>query len=166
MNFRSQQPYPEVKVQEKNPDYARMMLGNIGAQNSEMSAVGFYFYNHLITHARSVEVSDIYHQISLIEMHHLEIFGELSILLGADPRMWQCRNNRFCYWSASYLPYTMGMRNILETSLESEKEAVATYESQSRIIRDPDIVAILQRIIQDEEVHIHIFEELLAQYTT
>ena len=42
-------PYPPVKVDGKNPQYAAAILSNIGSCNSEMTAVSLYFYNSLIT---------------------------------------------------------------------------------------------------------------------
>jgi len=34
-------PYPEVRTNSRNPDYAYAMLSNVGSSNSEMSAVIF-----------------------------------------------------------------------------------------------------------------------------
>ena len=42
-------PYPPVKVDGKNPQYAAAILSNIGSCNSEMTAVSLYFYNSLST---------------------------------------------------------------------------------------------------------------------
>ena len=42
IQVRDSAEYPPVKVCEKNPRYAMAMLSNIGACNSEMSAVSLY----------------------------------------------------------------------------------------------------------------------------
>ena len=47
IQVRDSAEYPPVKVCEKNPRYAMAMLSNIGACNSEMSAVSLYFYNSM-----------------------------------------------------------------------------------------------------------------------
>ena len=80
--------YPEVCVQEKNRQYAAAMLGNVGACDSEMSAVSLYFYNGVIAEGKFEEISECFHKISIVEMHHLHTFATLANLLGADPRMW------------------------------------------------------------------------------
>lgn len=46
--FASSKPYPPVQVCERNQAYGRMMLDNMGGNNSEMSAVSLYLYNNLL----------------------------------------------------------------------------------------------------------------------
>lgn len=65
----------------KNPAYAKAMLDNIGGLNSEMSAISLYVYNNLILEEKK-EIAAIFHKVSIVEMHHLEIFGKLALLLG------------------------------------------------------------------------------------
>ena len=47
MVFAAQEPYPPVQAERPNHRYAEAMLDNVGGSNSEMSAVGLYFYGHL-----------------------------------------------------------------------------------------------------------------------
>ena len=89
--------YPEVCVQEKNRQYAAAMLGNVGACDSEMSAVSLYFYNGVIAEGKFEEISECFHKISIVEMHHLHTFATLANLLGADPRMWSVERGRYRY---------------------------------------------------------------------
>ena len=81
-------PYPPVKVDGKNPQYAAAILSNIGSCNSEMTAVSLYFYNSLVTREYYHDVAECFHRISIVEMRHLDIFGELALKLGTDPRLW------------------------------------------------------------------------------
>ena len=53
------------------------MLDNMASQNSEMSAVGLYFYNNLITMGHR-EISDAFHFIGIVEMHHMQILQSLQ----------------------------------------------------------------------------------------
>lgn len=103
--YQAATPYPPIKVTAKNPRYAAAMLDNMGGQISEMSAVALYFYNHLIT-SDCKEVADTFHHISIVEMHHLEIFGSLALLLGENPRLWSRRGRSgYVFWSPGYLRY-------------------------------------------------------------
>ena len=52
--------YPEVCVQEKNRQYAAAMLGNVGACDSEMSAVSLYFYNGVIAEGKFEEIWNVF----------------------------------------------------------------------------------------------------------
>ena len=123
-------PYPEIKIQRPNQVYGAMMLDNIGGENSEMSAIGLYFYDHLVT--REVEnISKAFHRISIVEMRHLEIFSELAELLGQDPRLWTKKENRTCYWTPEYLRYDQEIGAMLRHAIQEEKEAIAKYAYQA-----------------------------------
>lgn len=152
--------YPEIKVLGKNKIYGRMMLSNVGGVNSEMSAISLYFYNHIIT---DENISKTFKNISIVEMHHLDIFAELAKLLGENPRLWKRDFNRYTYWSPSYNKYPTKLKPLLENSLKGEEMAVKKYQNQAKIIKDPFIVEILNRIIYDELNHIEIFKSLLSR---
>ena len=91
--FASQKPYPLVSITERNCTYGRMMLDNIGGANSEMSAVSLYLYNNLLLNFDK-HLSYVFHKISIVEMHHLEIFGQLARLNGENPRLGTHRGSK------------------------------------------------------------------------
>ena len=152
-------PYPPVQVRCPNLRYARAMLDNVGGRNSEMSAVSLYFYNHVMT-SREEEVSTAFHRMSLVEMHHLEIFAELARQLGEDPRLWTQVGVQKIYWSPGYNQYPRRLDSLLNNALTGEKDAIQKYQRQLQAISDDNIRENLQRIIQDEELHVEILMEL------
>lgn len=161
--FSSPKPYPPVCVCERNQVYGRMMLDNMGGNNSEMSAVSLYLYNNLLIDDDE-RISSIFHKISIVEMHHLRIFGQFARMMGENPRLWTYRGNRMAYWTPAYNNYPLEMKALLMNALNGEKNAVQKYEQQCQKIEDPHIVECLRRIIVDEKIHIHIFESLYEEY--
>ena len=99
----------------------------------------------------------------MVEIHHLNIFMELALKLEMDPRWWTCLNVQCCYWSPSYLNYPQQIDEMLQTAIDNEYQAINKYMYQIKIIKDPFIVAILKRIIEDEELHIKILKEWQAK---
>lgn len=162
--FRSPLPYPKIKIKEKNRFFAREILSNVGGKVSEMSAVALYFYSHLLTKSHP-KIAEAFHHISITEMKHLEIFGELSLALGADPRLWSRANLGMKYWNAGFANYPCGndVKVILNVSLKSELEAIEKYTHQMRIIKNENIREILGRIIEDEKLHVVIFKKFLSE---
>lgn len=160
MKYTLDLPYPEITVAEKNPEHAKMILSNIGGTDSEMSAVALYCYDHLVT-GEYPEISRAFHAISIVEMRHLSIFGDVAQRLGADPRLWEMAGRRKKYWSADKIRYSTKLRRIFTDALFSENMAVEKYSKQARVIRDPGVVEVLNRIILDEKEHIKILNELL-----
>ena len=162
MAIRASGPYPPVQVQGKNPVYAEMMLGNIGGSNSEMSAVAHYRYAHVVL--EDEHLAELVHQISMVEMQHLDDFSHLAKLLGAEPRMWQSCGCKKVYWSPAYVDYEFcNKRELLQKFIAEEKNAIRKYTAQINCISDPDVAAVLQRIIEDEQEHVKTWEEELAK---
>lgn len=157
--YAAKAPYPPIRASERNPQYGRMMLDNMGGSNSEMSAVSLYIYNQMITGSLK-EVSYAFHKISIVEMHHIHIFGELALNLGENPRLWTHRGNQMYYWTPGYNHYPTELAPLLKNAIQGEENAILKYQQQARQIKDPCITDILERIIEDEKIHIQIYKKL------
>lgn len=156
-------PYPPVKAEAKNLIYARAMLDNVGGSNSEMTAISLYMYNQLISEAYE-ELAQVFRNVSIVEMHHLEIFGGLARQLGEDPRLWTHMGRGKRYWSGGYNQYFTTVPQMLQYILKGEHAAIDKYSRQASAIRDANVVENLNRIIMDEQLHVDIFSQLLQKY--
>ncbi len=156
--------YPEVDVCGENPDYALKMLDNIGSCNSEISAVTRYFYDSLIVNAALAEAGEAFRRISIVEMHHLHIFGELARKLGADPRLWSLRKGRYVYWSPGCNRYPGRLNEMLRYAYHSEMETIEKYEAQARQICDEKVRKVLVRVVLDEKCHLKVLDQLYEKF--
>ncbi|MEY8355078.1 rubrerythrin family protein [Lachnospiraceae bacterium 54-53] len=161
--FSDPSPWPPIEIIEPNPRYGAAMLSNMGACNSEMSAISLYNYNSLITRNFFFEISECFHKISIVEMHHLNAFGELALLSGSDPRLWSVQNGRMQYWTPACNRYPTRIGAIVSNALAGELEAIKKYQNQLEWIRDCQIKAVLNRIIADEMCHVQIFRLILSE---
>ena len=164
MNYFINKPYPEMTDIKENPQYASLLLSNLAGLYSEMNAVSLYFYNHVILKDVWPELSKKKKKISIVEMHHLDIFAHLAYHLGADPRLWDCQQGCLEYWSPGYNVYPSHLKSLLENAIIQEQNTIAIYQQQITCIKERTIQKILHRIIEDEELHIQIFEYFLNEY--
>lgn len=155
--------YPPVKVCGPHAGYAEQMLSNIGACNSEMSAVSLYFYNSVVLKSHHRDIALVFHKISMVEMHHLDIFATLALQLGANPRLWSYQGRNLSYWTPGCNQYPCQLLPLLQNALQGENQAIAKYRDQANRIGDPYIVALLQRILLDEQHHVDIFQDLMRE---
>lgn len=155
-------PYPPVKIHCCSRANGFAMLDNMGGMNSEMTVVSQYLYSSLVLEACDLELSSIFAAINRVEMHHLQIFGQLATQLGMDPKLWTRRGCQPVYWTPAYHRYSSDRRAILRCAIQGEEEAIEKYRAQCRQICDPCIQAILQRIILDEKRHIEIFRQCVG----
>ena len=72
-------------------------------------------------------------------------------------------DNSLTPWTAKYIDYSVKVKDILIQNIKHERLAIETYKKHIEIIDDEDIKAILERIIEDEIVHIKIFYSYLKK---
>ena len=157
-------PYPKVNVKDKNSKYIDLILLNFSSSISEFSAITQYTYHEISYIYKNPEVSKILNGISIVEMYHLKLLGEILIQLRAEPGYW-IDNKKKNYWSSKLLDYDISsLKHILEIDINSEKEAIKQYKETISKISDENINDILKRIILDEEIHIQLFLDLYKKY--
>jgi len=156
--------YPIVKVAKPNIAYARMILDNIGGCASEMTAITLYAYNHVIFREYE-DVASAFGKVNIVEMRHFDIFSELALQLGENPRLWTQRYSQKVFWSPSCVKYSKHLADALGIAIDEEKAAIKKYESQIEQIQDENVVENLQRIIIDEKQHEETFIRLLEKYS-
>lgn len=154
-------PYPEVRVSAPNSNYARLLSVAYAGDGGELAATLQYTYGHIMTeNEEPTQLSAVLSCVSMTEMRHLEILGELIYKLGGDPKF--CDMQRRGCFDASKVNYQTSPEKILRAAIAGEKAAIAMYRDLTRRIDDGCIREILRRIILDEEHHIKIFSELLG----
>ena len=164
LHFTSDKPYPAQTAVEKNKLYGKWMLDNMGGIHSEMSAISLYVYNSFIIDEHYEDVVFVFEKVSMIEMRHLKMFGQMAYSLGEDPRLWSQNRNRKVYWSPGYNQYTADLKGLMYKSLEGELGAMEKYRRQADSCEDENVCALLERIILDEEIHADIFRQIIRIY--
>ncbi len=157
--FHSELPFPPIKVQAKNLEYASLLMNDYAGFISEFTSLSQYFYHYLVNETVDFEIANMLKNISLVETLHLDILGKLIKMLGGDPKYYAEEN----YWTAEYITYGDNILKQLEADLQNELDAIANYRKTISQIQDPYIVSVLQRIILDEEVHVRLFEKAIEK---
>ncbi len=153
-------PYPKVRVLRPNSQYAHLLWGDYAGQVSELTAIAQYVYHYFVLGSTNKEVADLLECISLVEMKHLEILAEIITMLGVDPRYVAIsQNNREQYWDASFVFYGTSLCDRITSDIAGEWAAIANYRKHMKMIDDPYIRQILERIIMDELHHINLLNQ-------
>ncbi len=146
-------PYPDIKVEKENPRYANILLHNYSGIVSEFTAVDQYVYHKFKLFKDCPAVSQAIGEIAMVEMHHLEMLGELILLLGEDPRYWIKKKDKRYYWNGKFVDYGNTLKEYLDYDIQAEVVAIRDYNK-----------ALNEILILDEELHLKIFKELYAKY--
>lgn len=159
--YQSEKPYPSIEVEKKNIAYAKLLLEDYAGINSEDTAIHQYLYQAIVLNNK--ELYDVLLRISEVEMHHLDILGKLISKLGLKPVFGIIDKEQFIPWTAFNVNYKTDEKIILKMNILHEKVAIENYLKHIKLIDDKYIKNILKRIIEDEIVHIEIFNDMLKK---
>lgn len=157
------EPYPPIKVEGKNHHYAQLLGQDLASSWGEMSAIYEYLYQHWILSEPQAALQTVLFRIAQVEMHHLNILGQLIRLLGGDPKCQYSSGHNPVVWNGNMDNYNKGIRQILSYDIVSEQSAADSYLKQAQLIKDSHVSVMLRRMAQDELVHRDIFSGFLKE---
>ena len=156
--FQSAEPYPETLVSEKNYHYASMIAEAYAGRESELTAILQYSFQHFVKSETEQRVANALARIAVVEMHHLEILGEMLVKLGSTPVF---AGRRRQMYTASAVNYETDLVKLLNVDIENEYAAIDYYRYINARIDDEGINRVIDRIVEDEKQHIKVLKILL-----
>ncbi|MBC8571172.1 ferritin-like domain-containing protein [Zongyangia hominis] len=159
------EPYPPIRVEKPNRRYAQMLSVDMASAKSEMTSITQYVYHSWVLHGTYGEAAHTLDRIAMVEMRHLDILGQLIVLLGGDPVYQSTRQNRRIVWNGAMVTYRKRFTQAIQDDIALEQAAIDLYTRQAAAILDPYVSTIIRRIIQDELIHLKIFRSLLEEYS-
>ncbi len=155
--YRADCPYPTLKVKRPNKRYGNLLLEAYGGKCSETTAITQYV-SHNFYSGDNAELRNAFKYISIVEMHHLDMLGDLIRQLGVRPEFKSVKHNR--YWNGCFVNYDTDVKKMIKADIQGEREAIALYKKLISQIDDEGIRKLLRRIIMDEMKHIEILSAL------
>ena len=162
--FASKAPYPEIKVIKQNKMYADLLMDDNSGEVSELTATLQYMYHSFILKDQYDDLANLMEKTAIVEMLHIEALSAAIVALGARPVYKTGSYLKPKYWSAEAVDYGKDLCDQLKSDLNSEYLAIRKYREHISRIEDPNIVALLKRIILDEEVHVKLFKAAIEKY--
>lgn len=162
--YSSDEPYPEIKVLGPNKYYAELLMDDYAGVSSEFTSVNQYLYHNFDLDETHGELSEMWINISITEMLHMEILAKTIRLLGGNPVYRGSTSSCGAYWNGGFVCYGNSICNRLKLDLHLEHVAINNYYKDISLIEDPYIKAILNRIILDEKLHVSLFEKAIEKY--
>lgn len=157
-------PYPSIQVREENQAYANLLTIDYCGSGSELSAIVQYINNESRLSLQRCASAKIILGIAMAEMIHLQKLGQLILLLGGNVDfVARHRDGKARMWTPQYIAVNQTEREMLMSSIESEKAAIDQYWMHVKRIDDEFVKAVLVRIIQDEEYHIMMLQALVSE---
>lgn len=156
-------PYPKINIKNKDINLAYKIFDLYAGEISEFSAASQYSFQSIYLSEYN-ELSKILEEISIVEMHHVELLGNLIKKLGLIPYYITYKNNIPIPWNSDYINFTTNYREMLTNNIKREHKAIDNYNKIIKMTSNESIISLIRRIILDEEKHIEILSKLLNQY--
>ncbi|MDD7148104.1 MAG: ferritin-like domain-containing protein [Lachnospiraceae bacterium] len=156
-------PYPPMQVREKNQYYADLLTVDYCGSVSEMTAIMQYLHGQNYLSCSQCPKAAVILGIAMAEMIHLQKLGQMILLLGGrlDYSVRTCSGPMF--WTPQYVNFAEREDEILSVNIDGERAAINQYRKHMSMIGDDCVTALLARIIQDEEYHIMLLQEMSSK---
>lgn len=165
----------EVKVDNPNPNYAAMMLEQLGGGNGELKAAMQYMSQSF--RINDPAIKDLFLDIASEELSHMEMVAtmvnllnghnldaqnatvgsiEAHVFTGLSPSL----TNASGYpWNATYVNSTGDLAADLLSNIAAEQRAKVVYEYLYRQINDKGVRDTIDFLLNREEAHNTMFRE-------
>ncbi|MDE6410982.1 MAG: manganese catalase family protein [Clostridia bacterium] len=161
MEFKSDKEYPSLDGITEDYKTLRVISPAYAGGRGELTAILQYVYQSiLLGRLGKKEISKTILHIAINEMRHLELLGTAITMLGAPPAFTACLPYPIGYYSASNVNYAKSPCEMLEADILAESNAIADYRKILTCISNKTLIALIERIIEDEEAHLAAFKSI------
>lgn len=169
----------EVKIERANPQYATLLLEQLGGGNGELKAAMQYISQSF--RVKDPAIKDLFLDIGAEELSHMEMVAtminmlnghdvdyrkqdngsiEAHVLYGLNPAL----TNASGYpWNATYVNATGDLVADLLSNMAAEQRAKVVYEYLYRQINDQGVRHTIDFLLNREEAHNALFREALEK---
>lgn len=155
---RNNKPFPEIVVDKQNKQWAGMLKNLYAGCFSETVAFLQYLYQSYITRINEPQISDMLMAIVEDEMEHHEQLAMAIIKLGGNPFY---ENAGGMVLPLVCVSNSQNLRDMLRRNISLEERAISEYKNVADRIDNDSIKELLNRIVEDEELHRMAFEQIL-----
>lgn len=161
IDYQAKGDFPKIEITKPNLRDAQILQVSLAGPKSETTSILSYLYQSYVIEPFDEDIARLLKKIAKVEMHHQDLLSTMITALGGEPIM--ASQGRF--WTGKYINYTNNLKEILTTNISQEECAIENYKYSIERICSESVKEVLQRIIEDESVHIKAFEEILEYIT-
>ncbi|MBE7076555.1 MAG: hypothetical protein E7374_01540 [Clostridiales bacterium] len=150
-------PYPKI-VGAYDDKMTVGILKNLATSRfGELGGVLQYIYQSVESDKSHEEIGQIFEEIAVVEMMHLDMLMHAITDFGGIPRYEDSQGNIF---NTSMINYTQKLNEMLASNIADEKRAIEDYKMAIMKVKNDSLKNLLKRILEDEERHLEIFTYL------
>ncbi len=158
-------PFPEIKNIKSDYRTGTLLAPSYCGAHGELSAVLSYTYQSFNFFSQEDEkTAELIKGISLAEMKHFDILGQLYCAMGIDPVFSLRPPCRSAFYSTESITFTKVPEKMLMDAIAGELIAIKEYKKVIESGVEDTVAHIISRIILDEELHLDLLKERLMDF--
>ncbi len=162
MNFqdievRINKPYPEIVGAVDDSNTVAILKNLANSRIGEMVASSQYVFQSVVADKTNEEIAEIFEEIGVVEMMHLDMLMHAISDFGGVPRYEDANGN---YFNTANLNYSLRLADMLDNDIRAETIAIDNYMLAIDKVKNQSLKDLFARIIEDEQRHIEIFKKI------
>ena len=162
MNFedievRINKPYPEIENATTDMKTVAVLKNLASSSVGELEAVLNYIYQSVIANKTHRDIADLFEEIAIVEMEHLDMLMNAITAFGGVPKYEDCNGTMY---STKFVNYTQKLGEMLNNNIAAETVAIKDYTQAINFVSNESLIKLFERIILDEKRHLEIFRTL------
>lgn len=158
-------PFPSTNNVTPDALTLRIISPEYASPSGELTAILQYIYQSFFFKKDGYnEIADTLESIAIAEMIHFKLLGNTVLALGAAPIYTQYPPSPFNFYSTKYVTYSRTLKDMLADDIRAERHAIRSYENMLRRLKNQQVSAIIERILQDERLHLQTFTQILEAF--
>ncbi|MCH5142476.1 MAG: manganese catalase family protein [Clostridiales bacterium] len=158
-------PFPSTNNVTPDALTLRIISPEYASPSGELTAILQYIYQSFFFKKDGYnEIADTLESIAIAEMIHFKLLGNTVLALGAAPIYTQYPPSPFNFYSTKYVTYSRTLKDMLADDIRAERHAIRSYENMLLRLKNQQVSAIIERILQDERLHLQTFTQILEAF--
>ena len=150
-------PYPEIIDAETDMNTVAILKNLANSRLGEIAGVMQYVYQSVIADKTDPDIAEIFEEIGVVEMIHLDMLMHAITMFGGVPKYEDGQGN---FFNTAILNYSMKLRDMLENNIRAESAAIENYSVAISKVKNRSLKDLFARIIEDEKRHLEIFKRI------
>lgn len=155
-------PYPEIVDASEDLTTVAVLKNLANGRIGETTAILQYIYQSVIADKTMQDIAEIFEEIGVVEMIHLDMLMHAITLFGGIPKYEDARGN---YFNTANLNYNLKLKDMLENNIKAETLAIQSYKDAINTVKNESLKQLFERIIEDENRHIEVFKRIRENVT-
>ena len=155
IEVRVNKPYPEIVNAVEDMQTVSVLKNLTSGRVGELAAVMQYIYQSVVSDKVNEDVAEIFEEIGITEMVHMDMLMHAITQFGGAPRYEDSQGN---YFNTANVNYSMKLMEMLENNIRAENLAIENYQMAINKVKNQSLKDLFARIVEDEQRHVEVFK--------